>query len=83
VDRALARSCEPLTRSQPERSLGRDLVQELLELVDDLFGVLDLVLELDRALLDHVLGGEDRAAVPDRDAPARRRDASRSRPPGR
>ena len=40
--------------------LGRDLVQELLELVHDLFGVLRLLLELDRALLDHVLGGEDR-----------------------
>src|SRR5687768_8876179 len=40
--------------------LGRDLVEELLELVHDLLGVLDLVLELDRGLGDHVLGGEDR-----------------------
>ena len=42
--------------------LGRDLVEELLELVHDLLGVLDLVLELDRGLGDHVLGGEDRGA---------------------
>ena len=46
--------------------LGRDLVEELLELVHDLLGVLDLVLELDRGLGDHVLGGEDRRARPDR-----------------
>ena len=38
---------------------GRDLVEELLELVHDLLGVLDLVLELDRALLDDLFrGGE-------------------------
>ena len=43
----------------------RDAVEELLELVDDLFGVLDLVLELDRGLGDHVLGGEDRRAGAD------------------
>ena len=42
--------------------LGRDVVEEVLELLDDLLGVLDLVLELDRGLLDHVLGGEDRGA---------------------
>ena len=40
--------------------LGRDLVEEVLELLDDLLGVLDVVLELDRGLLDDVLGGEDR-----------------------
>src|SRR4051812_15798352 len=39
--------------------LGRDLVEELLEPVDDLLGVLDLVLELDRRLGDDVLGRED------------------------
>ena len=42
--------------------LGRDLVEEVLELLDDLLGVLDLVLELDRRLGDDVLGGEDRGA---------------------
>src|SRR3954453_7942145 len=42
--------------------LGRDLVEELLEAVDDLLGVLDLVLELDRRLGDDVLGREDRRA---------------------
>ena len=42
--------------------LGRDVVEEVLELLDDLLGVLDLVLELDRGLGDHVLGGEDRRA---------------------
>ena len=47
--------------------VGGDLVEELLELVDDLLGVLDLVLELDRRLLDHVLGGEDRGRDPDRE----------------
>src|SRR2546423_12637382 len=47
--------------------LGRDLVEELLELVDDLLRVLDLVLELDRALLDHFLRGEDRRRGTDRD----------------
>ncbi len=36
--------------------LRGDLVEELLELVDDLLCVLDLVLELDRRLLDHFLG---------------------------
>src|SRR3954465_2108335 len=46
--------------------LGRDLVEELLELVHDLFGVLDLVLELDRRLGDDVLGGEDRRPGADR-----------------
>ena len=47
--------------------LRRDLVEEVLELVDDLLGVLDLVLELDRRLGDHVLGGEDRRAGADRE----------------
>src|SRR4051812_46217029 len=42
--------------------LGRDVVEEVLELLDDLLRVLDLVLELDRGLRDHVLGGEDRRA---------------------
>ena len=42
--------------------LGRDLLEEVLELLDDLLGVLDLVLELDRRLGDDVLGGEDRRA---------------------
>ena len=46
--------------------LGRDLVEELLEAVDDLLGVLDLVLELDRRLLDHLLGREDRRRAADR-----------------
>src|SRR4051794_25953284 len=39
--------------------LGAHLVEEVLEFLDDLLGVLDLVLELDRGLLDHVVGGED------------------------
>src|SRR6266511_2566205 len=42
--------------------LRGDLVEELLEAVDDLLGVLDLVLELDRRLGDDLLGGEDRGA---------------------
>ena len=53
---------EALAVPPPAKSSGRDLVEELLELVDDLLGVLDLVLELDRRLGDHVLGGEDRGA---------------------
>ena len=45
--------------------LGRDVVEELLELVDDLLGVLGglAVLELDRRLLDHLVGREDRSDV--------------------
>src|SRR5215211_5163661 len=39
--------------------LRRHLVEELLELVDDLLGVLDLVLELDCGLGDHLLRRED------------------------
>ncbi len=39
--------------------LRRDVVEEVLELLDDLLGVLHLVLELDGGLGDHVLGGED------------------------
>ena len=62
-----------LAVERPRRRLGiaageilrRHAVEELLELVDDLFGVLDLVLELDRGLGDHVLGGEDRRAGAD------------------
>ena len=38
------------------------LVEEVLELLDDLLGVLDLVLELDGGLGDHLVGGEDRGA---------------------
>src|SRR6185312_6670891 len=47
--------------------LGRYFVEELLEFVDDLLGVLDLVLELDRRLLDHLLGREDRRRDADRE----------------
>ena len=42
--------------------LRRDVVEEVLELLDDLLRVLHLVLELDGGLGDHVLGGEDRRA---------------------
>src|SRR4051794_6108491 len=42
--------------------LGGHVVEEVLELLDDFLGVLDLVLELDGRLLDHGLGGEDRGA---------------------
>ena len=45
--------------------LGRDVVEEVLELLDDLLLVLDLVLELDRRLGDDLLGGEDRGARAD------------------
>src|SRR5688500_8457230 len=45
--------------------LRRDVLEEVLELLHDLLGVLDLVLELDRRLGDDVLGGEDRRARPD------------------
>ena len=48
--------------SSEAKSSGRDLVEEVLELLDDLFGVLDLVLELDRGLGDDLVGGEDRGA---------------------
>ena len=44
--------------------LRRHLVEELLELVHDFFRVLDLVLELDRRLRDHVLRREDWSARP-------------------
>ena len=47
--------------------LGRDVVEEVLELLDDLLRVLHLVLELDGGLGDHVLGGEDRRAGADRE----------------
>src|SRR4051812_4748095 len=46
----------PLALALALEVLGRDLVEELLEAVDDLLGVLDLVLELDRRLGDDVLG---------------------------
>jgi hypothetical protein len=36
------------------------LVEEVLELLHDLLGVLDLVLELDRGLRDDLVGGKDR-----------------------
>ena len=42
--------------------LGRDLVEELLELLDDVLGLLDVVLELDRRLGDDLLGRVDRRA---------------------
>jgi hypothetical protein len=42
------------------------VVEEVLELLDDLFGVLDLVLELDRRLGDDLVGGVDRRAGADR-----------------
>src|SRR5688500_2961166 len=44
--------------------LGRDVVEELLELVHDLLLALVLVLDLDRRLRDHVLRREDRGARP-------------------
>ncbi len=40
--------------------LGSDLIEEVFELLDHLFGVLDFVLELDRGLGDDLVGGEDR-----------------------
>src|SRR5829696_1551022 len=55
-----ARLARGLVRAAGE-VLRRDLVEEVLELLDDLLLVLDLVLELDRGLLDDVLGGVDRA----------------------
>ena len=63
--------------------LGRDLVEELLELLDDVLGLLDVVLELDRGLGDDLLGGEDRGAGSARRARSRRWDASRSPARGR
>ena len=63
--------------------LRRDLVEEVLELLDDLFGVLDLVLELDRRLGDHLVGGEDRRAGADGERERVARAASRSRARGR
>ena len=62
LDLAVARTAGASSVVAAGEVLGRHAVQELLELVDDLFGVLDLVLELDRGLGDHVLGGEDRGA---------------------
>ena len=65
LDDALA---EPAAGPQPSSDgevLRRDLVEELLELLDDVVGVLDLVLELDRRVGDHLLGREDRRADPD------------------
>src|SRR5262249_49714332 len=40
--------------------LGRDVVEELLELLDHVLLVDVLALELDRGLLDHLVGREDR-----------------------
>ena len=77
-DRA-AEGCSPLGIAAGE-VLGRHAVEELLELVDDLFGVLDLVLELDRRLGDHVLGGEDRRAGAHGQRQCVGRAGSRSRP---
>src|ERR1700722_1044350 len=45
--------------------LWRDLVEELLELLDDVLGLLDVVLELDGGLGDDFLGGVDRGAAAD------------------
>src|SRR5690349_1180383 len=52
------RAPPPLLRP-PGEILGRDLVEEVLELLDHGLGVLDLVLELDRRLGDHLVGRED------------------------
>ena len=82
AEAALARLARAASLA-PGEVLGRDVVEEVLELLDDLLLVLHLVLELDRGLGDDVLGGEDRGA---RCAPrgrGRRRGASRSRPRGR
>ena len=46
--------------------LGGDAVEELLELLDHVLGLLDVVLELDRRLRDDLLGGVDRGAGADR-----------------
>ena len=66
--------------ARPRRSPRGDVVEEVLELLDDLLLVLDLVLELDRRLLDHLLGGEDRRVACGPRGRARRRGGSRSRP---
>src|SRR5215471_4756692 len=42
--------------------LRRDLVEELLELLDDVLRLLHVMLELDRRLGDHLLGRVDRRA---------------------
>jgi hypothetical protein len=80
--KALPRGPPAAGCSSAAEVLRRDLVEEVLELVDDLFGVLDLVLELDRRLRDDLLGGEDRRA--ERTASARaslgRESISTSRP---
>ena len=64
-----ARNSNARTSSSPGllagEVLGLDVVEEVLELLDDLLGVLDLVLELDRRLGDHLVGGEDRGAGAD------------------
>jgi hypothetical protein len=43
------------------------LIEELLELFDDVLGLLDVVLELDRRLGDDLLGGVDRRPLADRE----------------
>src|SRR4051794_41044691 len=50
----------PNLRGTAREVLRRDVVEEVLELLHDLLLILDLVLELDRGLGDHVLVGEDR-----------------------
>ena len=63
--------------------LGGDLVEELLELLDHVLGLLDVVLELDRRLGDDLLGGVDRGARSGPPGRSRRSGGSRSRARGR
>ncbi len=65
----LESSAKPVGQLLVLEIFGRDVVEELLELVDDLLGVLGglAVLELDRGLLDHVVGREDRGRCPHRE----------------
>ncbi len=64
---ALARAAEIAGSSDLGVARGEvlrgDLVEELLELLDDVLGLLDVVLELDRRLGDDLLGGVDRRAA--------------------
>ena len=73
-----AGSCRALLLALGE-VLGRHLVEEVLELLDHFLGVLDLVLELDRRLVDDVVGGEDRRLRSAPPARSRPRAGSRSR----